>query len=279
MASPSDDALQRACDALLSADGLVLATGAGMGVDSGLPDFRGSEGFWRAYPPLRALGLVFEQMANPLWFDRDPHLAWGFYGHRLQLYRVTVPHAGFERAAAMAARMPQGLFAYTSNVDGQHQRAGTSERRVCEAHGSIHQLQCTAPCTDETWTAEDVVVEVDVATCRAVGPLPRCPHCGGLARPNILMFGDGRWVSDRTDWQDAAFAEWLEGIDPARLVVLECGAGMAVATIRHLSERLVRRGATLIRINPRDAAVPAGQVALVARAQHGLTALAERLGI
>ena len=55
-------------------------SGAGMGVDSGLPDFRGQHGFWRAYPAIAGLGLSFEEMANPAWFKRDPHLAWAFYG-------------------------------------------------------------------------------------------------------------------------------------------------------------------------------------------------------
>ena len=80
-------AITRAADAIRRADALLVAAGAGMGVDSGLPDFRGPEGFWRAYPPYRALGLRFEQMASPHTFARDAHLAWGFYGHRLNLYR------------------------------------------------------------------------------------------------------------------------------------------------------------------------------------------------
>jgi NAD-dependent SIR2 family protein deacetylase len=70
-------------DALESADALVIAAGAGMGVDSGLPDFRGGAGFWQAYPPFAKLGLRFEQLAYPRWFRDDPALAWGFYGHRL----------------------------------------------------------------------------------------------------------------------------------------------------------------------------------------------------
>jgi NAD-dependent SIR2 family protein deacetylase len=49
-----------------------------MGVDSGLPDFRGAQGFWRAYPAIAKLGLSFEGMANPAWFKKNPHLAWAF---------------------------------------------------------------------------------------------------------------------------------------------------------------------------------------------------------
>src|SRR6266581_8850065 len=109
-----------------------------MGVDSGLPDFRGRDGFWRAYPPLARLGLSFEQMANPSWFDRDPALAWGFYGHRLALYRKTAPHDGFGILRSWASRMECGAFVFTSNVDGHLQEAGFPHDSVCEVHGSIH---------------------------------------------------------------------------------------------------------------------------------------------
>ena len=63
---------------LNSSKSLLIGAGAGIGVDSGLPDFRGQDGFWKAYPPLAKLGIRFEEMANPRWFHDDPHLAWGF---------------------------------------------------------------------------------------------------------------------------------------------------------------------------------------------------------
>src|ERR1700754_3249571 len=86
----------RAAELISRADALLYCAGAGIGVDSGLPDFRGTEGFWRAYPPYQRLGLAFEELADPAHFVTDPELAWGFYGHRLALYRATVPHPGFD---------------------------------------------------------------------------------------------------------------------------------------------------------------------------------------
>ena len=117
-------ALDEAAWFLREADGLLIAAGAGMGVDSGLPDFRGSQGFWKAYPALGNEGIQFEDVASPLTFYRRPRLAWGFYGHRLALYRATVPHAGFEILRRWGDAMPNGPFVYTSNVDGQFQKAG-----------------------------------------------------------------------------------------------------------------------------------------------------------
>src|SRR6476620_10765072 len=94
-AMSEQDSLRAAADAVADAEALIIGAGAGMGVDSGLPDFRGNEGFWKAYPPYAHLGLSFAQMANPRWFDSDPAMAWGFSGHRMNLYRATAPHEGF----------------------------------------------------------------------------------------------------------------------------------------------------------------------------------------
>ena len=93
MSRDRDDRIQQAADVIGCADALLLCAGAGMGVDSGLPDFRGSAGFWSAYPPYKKLGLDFYDLASPEWFARDPELAWGFYGHRLDLYQRTAPHS------------------------------------------------------------------------------------------------------------------------------------------------------------------------------------------
>ncbi|QIN62661.1 NAD-dependent protein deacetylase [Caballeronia sp. SBC1] len=109
MTYSQDEKLEKAAGWLREAGGLLITAGAGMGVDSGLPDFRGWEGFWRAYPALHHHGLSFEDIANPARFAEHPELAWGFYGHRLKLYRETVPHEGFAILRRWADRMPVAL--------------------------------------------------------------------------------------------------------------------------------------------------------------------------
>src|ERR1700746_3005889 len=113
------DCVKQAAEALNTADALLITAGAGMGVDSGLPDFRGTHGFWRAYPAIAKLGLSFEEMADPTWFERSPHLAWAFCGHRLNLYRATEPHQGFRQLLDLGVKKSKGYFVFTSNVDGQ----------------------------------------------------------------------------------------------------------------------------------------------------------------
>lgn len=261
-----NNATEAAARAIANADFLLFTAGAGMGVDSGLPDFRGNEGFWRAYPPLAELGISFVEMANPNWFERDPELAWGFYGHRLNLYRATVPHDGFAILKNWADEKPS--YVYTSNVDGHFQKSGMEN--VCEVHGSIHHLQCTKPCSRAIWSADDIRVEVDAQTFRATGDLPTCPNCGALARPNILMFYDGAWSVGRSLKQEQQLTQWLREIKVKRLTIIECGAGTAIPTVRGFGERLQARGANLIRINVRESEGPSGTISIDKGAREAL---------
>ena len=265
----NEESCARAAAAIRGARALVVATGAGMGVDSGLPDFRGDSGFWKAYPAYERLGLSFVDAANPEHFEEDPAFGWGFYGHRLHLYRETVPHDGYRIVRGWMAELGLPGFAVTSNVDGQFQRAGFDPSRVHEVHGSIHHLQCTVPCSEEIWECREEV-PVEGATMRAAR-LPGCRNCGRVARPNILMFGDGAWLPGRSSAQARSFEAFLEGHGGEGLAVLELGAGTAVATIRYLSERLGRRpGATVIRVNPREADIRAPHLSIQAGALEAI---------
>ena len=249
-----------------------------MGVDSGLPDFRGTEGFWRAYPPIAKLGLRFDEMANPRWFANDPAFAWGFYGHRLHLYRDATPHDGFGILTRWAENMPLGNFVYTSNVDGHFQRAGFAPENILECHGSLNHLQCLADCGQAIWPAEDTQVSVDLAALRASSPLPACPSCGELARPNVLMFGDWGWDSERTNEQRKRFLNWIDKVEGRKVVAIEIGAGKAVPTVRHACEQFASDSdGTLIRINPREVNVPRGSIGLPLGGLEALNRLDEIL--
>ncbi len=275
---PLPAALDQAAQALSEARALAVLAGAGMGVDSGLPDFRGPEGLWRAYPPLAKLKLRFEDMANPAWFRRDPHFAWGFYGHRLQLYQRTTPHPGYGRLRDWC----DDVFVFTSNVDGHFQRSGFDSHRVVEIHGSLNHTQCVIPCCDSIHSASGLRLIISDATLRAAEPLPRCPQCGQLARPNVLMFGDAQWIAERTEDQYGRWQRWLAQQRAAGMqgvVIVEIGAGSFVPTVRATSESLVEQGARLIRINPREPQVPAGQISLPMGGLAAIEALDARLGV
>lgn len=256
---------------IMAADGVLITAGAGLGVDSGLPDFRGNEGMWQAYPALGRARMPFQDIACPDAFHAQPRLAWGFYGHRLKLYRETVPGESFGILDGIARGLPEGAFVFTSNVDGHFQQAGCDPARVMECHGSIHHLQCLDGCMGDIWPADGFEPEVDQTTCRLLNEFPRCPWCDGLARPNILMFGDAGWIDERTQGQRSRLSAWRRRVE--RLVVIEIGAGTAIPSVRRFGES---QDCPLIRINLRESGRSSDRVvALPLRGADAMRGIAE----
>lgn len=274
--SQTDRELDAAAALIDGAGALLICAGAGIGVDSGLPDFRGDEGFWRAYPPYAAMGLSFTDVADPAHFAEDPYLAWGFYGHRLKLYRKTQPHKGFSILRHWSEQVSTRVF--TSNVDGQFQATGFADEHVAEVHGSIHHLQCIEPCSHEIFPAANIDLIVDETDMRARNPLPRCPNCGAVARPNIAMFDDWTWLGSRSDDGVRAVTSWRRELRATNLVTIEIGAGTAIPTVRRYGELASAATGALIRINPREPQVRHDRgISLPMGALDALTAINARL--
>ncbi len=264
--------LETASRWLTDANGILITAGAGMGVDSGLPDFRGEAGFWSAYPALRTQSMSVQERASGSLFLSRPDLAWGFYGHWLNLYRRVQPHPGFDILRRWSDGMEHGAFVFTSNVDGHFQKVGYPERRVVQCHGTIHALQCARPCSIDVWAADEFYPEVDEEHCLLTSTIPKCPRCGGVARPNILMFNDEGWIDTRRR-RRLRLEAWLLTI--ARWVVVELVAGRAIPTVRHMSER---NGPRIIRISTDDCAIEPGQgIGLPGRALDVLKMLDEQV--
>src|SRR5690606_9076248 len=156
-------------------------------------------------------------------------------GHRRQLYRETRPHRGCSLLGEWGGAMSRGLFAFTSNVDGHFQAAGFSADRLVECHGNIHRSQCATPCHDTVWQDAGEDLDIDLDQLEARGPLPTCPECGTVSRPNVLMFNDWNWIGDVTAAQMARYGAWIEELRSlrARVAIVEVGAGTRLPTIRY----------------------------------------------
>lgn len=174
--------------------------------------------------------------------------------------------------------MELGYFVFTSNVDGHFQKAGFPEENVVECHGSINYLQSInqsksfpsfkVATPQETQSFQgiwkvpnDFAIDVDDPTLRALDPLPSGPPDRPvseqiLARPNVLMFNDMSWVSDREDLQEQRLQAWLSQVRGNCIAVVEIGSSMFVPTVRNVGEGIVRTSrhqeSALIRINPND---------------------------
>ncbi len=227
-------------------------------------------------------------MSTPHWFESDPKFAWGFFGRRYNLYNNTQPHNGFKILRKWCENKEKGHFVFTSNVDGQFQKAGFSDDRVVECFGSMHYMQCCQPMAhEEIWPVpSDTRFDVDEENLILQSQLPQGPPDidDRLARPNILMFGDWDWIDIRTKKQQSKFFSFqmsmmLKGGIP--FAVIEVGAGLNTPAVRTMSEDLVspHNKGTIIRINPRASKVPSGgNISLPIGALEALEMLDGELG-
>lgn len=223
-------------------------TGAGVSAASGVPTFRGSGGLWRSF---RA-----EDLATPEAFARDPATVWEWYDWRRQTIAACQPNRTHAVLASWAARLP-GCVVVTQNVDGLHERAGLG--RLIRLHGSIWELACWRRCGTPAWTDESV----PLTPCP-----PRCPACGGLARPGVVWFGE------MLNPRDVARAEAATACD----VFVTAGTSSLVYPAAGFVHEAVRRGAFTVEINP-DAtpATSAVDVALRAPAEDVFDVIERRL--
>mmetsp|Transcript_124987 Transcript_124987/g.365059 ORF Transcript_124987/g.365059 Transcript_124987/m.365059 type:complete len:683 (+) Transcript_124987:125-2173(+) len=257
-------AVMQAADWITNADAILIGSGAGMGVDSGLGTFRGNQkGVWAG---LDAVGLAYEEICQPKWFAEEPHLGWGFWNFCHEAYQATTPHEGYVRAREWGQRCPLGFFSFTSNIDAHWARSGWREDRILECHGALRWLQCSVPCSEDIWdTPEDLDLTEDPRTHRAIGDLPICPKCGAVARPCVLMFGgDAGFSRQGRRRQEWFYNDWVERIkgcswlcpDPPgpTFVCLELGCGVTVPTVRAELQRVMEDlpCARLIRVNPEN---------------------------
>ncbi|HEY6458594.1 MAG TPA: Sir2 family NAD-dependent protein deacetylase, partial [Polyangiaceae bacterium] len=145
----------------------VVLTGAGVSAESGIPDFRSPTGIWRRYDPMKYATIDA--------FHSDPAKVWDFYGKRLAALAEAEPNDG-HRALAELERRGWIDAIVTQNVDGLHARAGS--RTVVEVHGSIRTSSCLECGT--TVPSDEALAGL---------PLPACPSCGRILKPDVVMFG------------------------------------------------------------------------------------------
>ncbi len=214
-------ALDVARDALGRARRVVVLTGAGLSAESGVPTFRGEGGLWKTH---RA-----EDLATPQAFRRDPRLVWEWYGWRRELVAACRPNPAHTSLARFALSGRGSLV--TQNVDGLHTTAARAEAGEedatpavpLELHGALFRDRCSV-----CGAVSDAVASVDSSS---VATLPRCLHCSGLLRPDVVWFGEP--LDPRV--LDAAFQQ-AGGADVCLVVgtsaIVHPAASVPVATLR-----------------------------------------------
>lgn len=147
---------------------LIAFTGAGISAESGVPTFRGEGGIWEQHRS--------QDLATPEAFEKDPRLVWRFYLWRRNIVGACTPNAAHHLLAEMEQQL-DSFTIITQNVDGLHEAAGS--RNILSLHGSLWRLRCTK--CKARWEQREVSLE---------DSLPSCPKCAGLARPDVVWFGE-----------------------------------------------------------------------------------------
>eukprot|EP00026_Physarum_polycephalum_P008492 Phypoly_transcript_08580.p1 GENE.Phypoly_transcript_08580~~Phypoly_transcript_08580.p1 ORF type:complete len:372 (+),score=52.99 Phypoly_transcript_08580:132-1247(+) len=271
--------ISKAAELIIAADFLIVATGAGLSADSGLPVYRDTQKV-EAY---LKRGLSYMDLCRPNWNFKEPETFYGFWGSSMKQFREAVPHEGYvilkkwkEQLFSVSSEKfkeklmkygtmkdvtnpPGPAFVYTSNVDALHLKAGFHKNEIYEIHGNIETWQCSMMCTSKTWSApNDFVFKVDPITMLAekeehseklhhsenngfVSNHPKCIVCGDYSRPAILMFGDHRWVRNPSLWEPwrGTVSDLLQHDINLKAVIVEIGCGKNVPSVRCMGEAFV----------------------------------------
>ncbi len=203
-------------DKLKNAKKIVFVTGAGISQESGIPTFRGKDGFWRKYDPMK--------LATIDSFYDDPKLVWEWYEDRRKNILAASPNPG-HKAIAELEKYSQ-IVVLTQNIDGLHQRAGSTN--VLELHGSIIRIKCTVcDFSDEIPSSFELLP-------------PKC-ECGNILRPDVVWFGE---ALSQDVWKNAIVH--ANSCD----VMIIAGTSLVVSPANTLPIYAKQNNAFLIEVNP-----------------------------
>ena len=166
---------------------VLVLTGAGVSAESGIPTFRGKDGYWRKLDPIK--------LATPEAFTRDPELVWQWYRERRHSIRDAQPNAAHQAIANLAQRADEFLLV-TQNVDDLHERAGLAKAEMVQIHGDIFVTKCSCCDFEEEQEHPPSVAAATYGVAseqeqeQRQNGAPRCTKCGALMRPGVVWFGE-----------------------------------------------------------------------------------------
>jgi NAD-dependent deacetylase len=233
---------------------ITVLTGAGISAESGIPTFRGPEGFWtigaKEYHP--------QEMATFATFSRNPEAVWVWYLYRMGLCKRARPNVGHRALASMESHLKNRFTLITQNVDNLHILAGNSLSRTLQIHGNIFQARCASACTDKIFPLPDDLLpkakESALADreCRQL----KCPTCGNWLRPHVL------WFDETYNERHYHFNSALETAKRTRLLITVGTAG-ATTLPNHIVNLVLSNGGLMFDINVADN--PFGSLAMQSR--------------
>jgi NAD-dependent deacetylase len=232
---------QQALAALVqSGEPITVLTGAGISAESGIPTFRGPEGYWtvgsKVYQP--------QEMATWRMFTHDPEEVWKWYLYRLGVCLKAQPNAGHLALVELERRFNDRFTLITQNVDGLHLRAGSDPRRTFQIHGNIFFMRCSQGCTQALFPLPAALKPKQQGEdlTAADRQLIHCPQCNAYARPHVL------WFDETYNETYFRYRSSLETAARTRLLII-VGTSGATNLPNQIVREVYRRGGTVIDIN------------------------------
>ena len=265
---------------------ILVVTGAGMSVDSGVPTYRGSGGIWTRSIQVGDECYSYDEISSLKMWKTNPHLAWGFKASFYHTMNTLEPHEGYS-ILLNAVQNKGEYFICTSNVDGYFERAGFDTSRIYEVHGTIQKNQCTDKrCNIRNGVTDAVIPEIDPDSLLAK-KLPVCSFCGNMTRPNVSMFGDYEFFEEPAKHQRKRLNVWLDKVnrEQKQLVIIEIGCGVNRHSLRMSNGKmmsgewkmpLLENHLGTIRINPEQNTDDPNTIHINMGAKAGLRALFSR---
>ena len=222
---------------------ITVLTGAGISAESGIPTFRGPEGYWTVGSKV----YIPQEMATHGMFQRQPLEVWQWYLYRLGVCLHAEPNAGHHALARMEQQLAGRFGLITQNIDNLHIRAGNSLQRTYQIHGNINYTRCCGPCSAELRLLPDTLKKQRQERTLAADEirLLHCPDCGDWLRPHVLWFDE--YYDEEFFRYESSMA--LAGKTDLLIIVGTSGA----TTLPNLVATTVyNRGKTIIDINPEE---------------------------
>jgi NAD-dependent protein deacetylase/lipoamidase len=226
---------------------VLVLTGAGVSAESGVPTFRGKDGYWRNFDPAR--------LATPEAFARDPELVWEWYRERREHIRNAQPNAAHQAITKLARHADEFLLV-TQNVDDLHARAGMPAKEMVQIHGDIFVTKCSRcdfsgrgrggspePPKSRAAKSESGRLESMAPTLEECLNVPHCPNCNALMRPGVVWFGE------QLPWKELQRVESYLDHGVCDVVIV---AGTAVTFGYIVDWALRASGGELIEVNPEE---------------------------
>tara|TARA_A100001015_G_scaffold296694_1_gene377316 strand:- start:3764 stop:4624 length:861 start_codon:yes stop_codon:yes gene_type:complete len=248
---------------LQEADALLIVTGAGMSVDSGIPTYRGNNGIWTKSIKIGDELYAYDDISSLKMWKTRPELAWGFKAYFYRMMNELDPHQGYYELLEKI-KDKFNYFITTSNIDGYFKRAGFDTNRIYEVHGSVNYLQCMDKnCNIMNGVSEAINLPTFNEETFIADWLPKCPNCNKMSRPNVSMFGDVEFYGKPYEHQRKRLDNWLANINKSnkKLLILEIGCGINPHSLRMSNGRMMSgewkmpkfdNNIGTIRLNPND---------------------------